>query len=145
MALKSLFVSLRSKRLLKLPRPQVPKERSAEIIGDTLTDSNDSPLNVTKRSKPAAILYGGQKKRTGLVTLRASVSEEDMEIQEAEIQEPEALQDCDDPTNPEDQNQVPAFVPVGLRSPLPVHVVVEETVEEVRNICFPLLVEWRTN
>ncbi|XP_031433819.1 transcription factor TFIIIB component B'' homolog isoform X4 [Clupea harengus] len=120
----------RSKRLLKLPRPQVPKERSAEIIGDTLTDSNDSPLNVTKRSKPAAILYGGQKKRTGLVTLRASVSEEDMEIQEAEIQEPEALQDCDDPTNPEDQNQVPAFVPVGLRSPLPVHAVVEETVEE---------------
>ncbi|XP_076141046.1 uncharacterized protein LOC143123479 isoform X3 [Alosa pseudoharengus] len=121
--------STRLKRTLKQPQPHVPKERSTEIKGHTLSNSNDYLPDIASRSKPVAIVHGSRKKRTGLVTIRASVSEEDMEVQETDIQEPGILQDCY-PTNPEDQNQVPAFVPLGLRSPSLVNVVVEEAVEE---------------
>ncbi|XP_062410589.1 transcription factor TFIIIB component B'' homolog isoform X2 [Sardina pilchardus] len=119
----------RLKRTLKRPQPHVPKERSVETKGHTHSHSNDYPPDIASQSKPVAIVRGRRKKRTGLVTIRASASEEDMEVQETDIQEPGILQDCY-PTNPEDQNQVPAFVPLGLRSPSLVNVVVEEAIEE---------------
>lgn len=100
-----------------LKRSQVPKEKSKEQA----MNSNDDPPNIVSRSK---------KKQTGLVTIRATVSEEDMEVQDK--QELGIQQDCY-PTNPEDQSQVPAFVPLDMCCPSPENAVVEEAVQEVRN------------
>ncbi|XP_032531684.1 transcription factor TFIIIB component B'' homolog isoform X3 [Chiroxiphia lanceolata] len=59
------------------------------------------------------------------VTLRASQEEEDEEADDFE------LDDEDECFSPEEVNKAPVFVPVGLRSPKPVPVQIEETMEEL--------------
>ncbi|XP_035165086.1 transcription factor TFIIIB component B'' homolog isoform X4 [Oxyura jamaicensis] len=60
-----------------------------------------------------------------LVTLRASQEEEE---EEADDFEPDDEDEC---FAPEEVNKAPVFVPVGLRSPEPVPVQIEETMEEL--------------
>ncbi|KAL2099828.1 hypothetical protein ACEWY4_004222 [Coilia grayii] len=114
----------------KRPQPKIRvKERGTEKRDRTLTQSSDDNSGNESQTKPDTVRRGNKKKRTGLVTLRASVSEEDIEVQEAEMQEPGVVEGCE-AENVEDQNQAPAFVPKGLRSPSPVIAEVEETLEE---------------
>ncbi|XP_043563805.1 transcription factor TFIIIB component B'' homolog [Chiloscyllium plagiosum] len=62
-----------------------------------------------------------------LVTLRASQEDDD-----DDDDEPEPVEEDDVYLiNPEEVNKVPAFVPISLRSPEPVHTEVEETMEEL--------------
>ncbi|XP_068279428.1 transcription factor TFIIIB component B'' homolog isoform X2 [Nyctibius grandis] len=61
-----------------------------------------------------------------LVTLRASQEEEEEE--EADDFEPDDEDEC---FAPEEVNKAPVFVPIGLRSPKPVPVQIEETMEEL--------------
>ncbi|KAM9262983.1 transcription factor TFIIIB component B'' homolog isoform 3-T3 [Morus bassanus] len=60
-----------------------------------------------------------------LVTLRASQEEEE---EEEDDFEPEDEDEC---FAPEEVNKAPVFVPIGLRSPKPVPVQIEETMEEL--------------
>ncbi|NWY57845.1 BDP1 factor, partial [Chionis minor] len=60
-----------------------------------------------------------------LVTLRASQEEEE---EEADDFEPDDEDEC---FAPEEVNKAPVFVPIGLRSPKPVPVQIEETMEEL--------------
>ncbi|KAJ8404495.1 hypothetical protein AAFF_G00337620 [Aldrovandia affinis] len=84
-----------------------------------------------RRTKPkpnlAACQRNGRTGKSKLVTLRASLPEENEEEEQDEAQ-PE---DYPYPINPEEQNQVPAFVPLSLRSPQPVTMEVVETMEEL--------------
>ncbi|KAM9214235.1 LOW QUALITY PROTEIN: transcription factor TFIIIB component B'' homolog [Leptosomus discolor] len=64
--------------------------------------------------------------KTTLVTLRASQEEEEEE--EADDFE---LDDEDECFAPEEVNKAPVFVPIGLRSPKPIPVQIEETMEEL--------------
>ncbi|KAM8792508.1 transcription factor TFIIIB component B'' homolog [Eudromia elegans] len=64
--------------------------------------------------------------KTTLVTLRASQEED--EEDEADDFEPDDEDQC---FAPEEVNKAPVFVPLGLRSPKPVPVQIEETVEEL--------------
>ncbi|NWJ03793.1 BDP1 factor, partial [Crypturellus undulatus] len=67
--------------------------------------------------------------KTTLVTLRASQEEEEEdEEDEADDFEPDDEGQC---FAPEEVNKAPVFVPVGLRSPKPVPVQIEETMEEL--------------
>ncbi|NXA53395.1 BDP1 factor, partial [Nothocercus julius] len=66
--------------------------------------------------------------KTTLVTLRASQEEEEDEEDEAGDFEPDDEGQC---FAPEEVNKAPVFVPVGLRSPKPVPVQIEETMEEL--------------
>lgn len=59
------------------------------------------------------------------MTLRASQEEDEDEADDFE------LDDEDECFAPEEVNKAPVFVPVGLRSPKPVPVQIEETMEEV--------------
>nr|XP_025041013.1 transcription factor TFIIIB component B'' homolog [Pelodiscus sinensis] len=60
-----------------------------------------------------------------LVTLRASQEEDEDDADDLE------LDDEDECFSPEEVNKAPVFVPVGLRSPKPVPVQIEETMEEL--------------
>lgn len=86
-----------------------------------------------RRAKPRPNLAAAQKNgRAGkpkLVTLRASLPEDNDEEEQDETHPEE---DFSYPINPEEQNQAPAFVPLSLRSPQPVSMEVVETMEEVR-------------
>ncbi|XP_054042328.1 transcription factor TFIIIB component B'' homolog isoform X6 [Rissa tridactyla] len=62
-----------------------------------------------------------------LVTLRASQEEEEEE-EETDDFEPDDEDEC---FAPEEVNKAPVFVPIGLRSPKPVPVQIEETMEEL--------------
>ncbi|XP_075582074.1 transcription factor TFIIIB component B'' homolog isoform X2 [Pelecanus crispus] len=67
--------------------------------------------------------------KTTLVTLRASQEEEEEEEEEeADDFEPD---DEDESFAPEEVNKAPVFVPIGLRSPKPIPVQIEETMEEL--------------
>ncbi|XP_050184862.1 transcription factor TFIIIB component B'' homolog [Myiozetetes cayanensis] len=63
--------------------------------------------------------------KTTFVTLRASQEEEDEEADDFE------LDDEDECFAPEEVNKAPVFVPVGLRSPKPIPIQIEETMEEL--------------
>ncbi|XP_027738421.1 transcription factor TFIIIB component B'' homolog [Empidonax traillii] len=63
--------------------------------------------------------------KTTFITLRASQEEEDEEADDFE------LDDEDECFAPEEVNKAPVFVPVGLRSPKPIPVQIEETMEEL--------------
>ncbi|XP_074876805.1 transcription factor TFIIIB component B'' homolog isoform X4 [Buteo buteo] len=79
-------------------------------------------LKTTHRRK------SGKKHRsskTTLVTLRASQEEEE---EEPDDFEPDDEDEC---FAPEEVNKAPVFVPIGLRSPKPVPVQIEETMEEL--------------
>ncbi|KAM7077085.1 transcription factor TFIIIB component B'' homolog isoform 2-T2 [Ciconia maguari] len=62
-----------------------------------------------------------------LVTLRAS-QEEEQEEEEADDFEPDDEDEC---FAPEEVNKAPVFVPIGLRSPKPIPVQIEETMAEL--------------
>lgn len=64
-----------------------------------------------------------------LVTLRASQEEEE----EADDFDPDDEDEC---FAPEEVNKAPVFIPKGLRSPKPIPVQIEETMEEVSCSCF---------
>ncbi|KAJ8286911.1 hypothetical protein GJAV_G00044810 [Gymnothorax javanicus] len=87
------------------------------------------------RPNVAVAQRNARRGKSKLVTLRASVpDDEEDEPDEAHPEE----EDFGYNVNPEEQNQVPAFVPVSLRSPQPVPMEVEETVEELEismNMC----------
>ncbi|NWX82815.1 BDP1 factor, partial [Nothoprocta pentlandii] len=69
-----------------------------------------------------------RKPKTTLVTLRALQDEEEDEEEEVEDFEPDDESQC---FAPEEVNKAPVFVPIGLRSPKPVPVQIEETLEEL--------------
>ncbi|XP_051785562.1 transcription factor TFIIIB component B'' homolog isoform X2 [Erpetoichthys calabaricus] len=75
--------------------------------------------------------YLKKKQKPGkvtLVTLRASVQDEEIED---EVDESYMDEEASYSVNSEDVNKIPAFVPVGLRSPAILPVQVEETMEEL--------------
>ncbi|XP_068780502.1 transcription factor TFIIIB component B'' homolog isoform X3 [Struthio camelus] len=87
-------------------------------------------LNITKGKSLKSAHRGKSGKehrssKTTLVTLRASQEEEE---DEADDFEPDDEDQC---FAPEEVNKAPVFVPVGLRSPKPVPVQIEETMEEL--------------
>ncbi|XP_032625448.1 transcription factor TFIIIB component B'' homolog isoform X2 [Chelonoidis abingdonii] len=77
----------------------------------------------TAHSKRSGKEHGSSK--VTLVTLRASQEEDEDDADEFE------LDDEDECFSPEDVNKAPVFVPVGLRSPKPIPVQIEETMEEL--------------
>nr|XP_014352341.1 PREDICTED: transcription factor TFIIIB component B'' homolog [Latimeria chalumnae] len=103
------------------PRAQKPKGKVAKGKGQR-----------DARSKSSRKEQGSAK--TALVTLRASQNEEeDDDEDDDDNDEPGMEYDDDDgyPLNPEEVNKAPVFVPVGLRSPNPPPVQIEETMEEL--------------
>ncbi|KAM6392200.1 transcription factor TFIIIB component B'' homolog isoform 2-T2 [Rhynochetos jubatus] len=82
-----------------------------------------------KSLKTACRKKSGKEHRSSkvtLVTLRASQEEE-----EEEADDFEADDDDDECFAPEEVNKAPVFVPIGLRSPKPIPVQIEETMEEL--------------
>ncbi|XP_078531412.1 transcription factor TFIIIB component B'' homolog isoform X2 [Lissotriton helveticus] len=87
--------------------------------------------NVSKNSKKFKGKSSGKERstpKTMLVTLRASVQED--EDEDDEVDADTDYDDANDVLPPEEINRAPVFVPKGLRSPNPVPVNVEETMEE---------------
>lgn len=88
-----------------------------------LTVTRGKSLNTTHRRKPKK---EHRSSKTTLVTLRTSQEEEEEE--EADDFEHDDEEEC---FTPEEINKAPVFVPIGLQSPKPVPVEIEETMEEV--------------
>ncbi|RLV99986.1 hypothetical protein DV515_00009251 [Chloebia gouldiae] len=87
-----------------------------------LSVTRDKSLKTTQRRK------SGKEPRSSkitFVTLRASQEEEDEEADDFE------LDDEDECFASEEVNKAPAFVPIGLRSPKPIPMQIQETVEEL--------------
>lgn len=82
-------------------------------------------MKTAHRKKP--VKEQRSSKTSSLVTLRASQEDE-----EADDFEPDDEDEC---FALEEVNKAPVFVPVGLRSPKPIPVQIEETMEEVRCSC----------
>ncbi|XP_061477299.1 transcription factor TFIIIB component B'' homolog isoform X2 [Rhineura floridana] len=101
--------SKKGKRYLKL-KPNVSRGRS---------------LKPVLRKKPKKE-YGNSK--VNLVTLRASSQEEEEDDDDWDDFEPDYEVEC---FSPEEVNKAPVFVPKGLRSPNPVPIQIEETMEEL--------------
>uniref|UniRef100_A0A4W5MV35 Myb-like domain-containing protein n=1 Tax=Hucho hucho TaxID=62062 RepID=A0A4W5MV35_9TELE len=109
--------------------------------GSLSTSSSAKPKSkpATRRAKikPGPALPGrkGQSaaRKSKLVTLRASQSEDEDEDEEegAWREVAQAEEDTHNPTSPDEENQAPAFIPMSLRSPQPVAIEVEETMEEL--------------
>lgn len=90
-----------------------------------LSVTRDKSLKTTQRRK------SGKEPRSSkitFVTLRASQEEEEEEDEEADEFE---LDDEDECFASEEVNKAPVFVPIGLRSPKPIPMQIQETVEEV--------------
>lgn len=99
-------------------------EKGNQRQEDKLSVIRGKSLKTTHRKK------SGKEHRSSkitLVTLRASQEEEEEE-EEADDFEPDDEDEC---FAPEEVNKAPAFVPIGLRSPKPIPVQIEETMEEV--------------
>ncbi|MBN3320936.1 MCCB carboxylase, partial [Atractosteus spatula] len=104
--------------------PPSPEDSPASRRGrdHSATPTKDKPsLDQNQKTQGAG--------KAKLVTLRASP--EEPEENEEEADEGRAEEDYCYPTNPEEVNQAPAFVPASLRSPTIVPVEVEETMEEL--------------
>ncbi|XP_059692728.1 transcription factor TFIIIB component B'' homolog isoform X2 [Haemorhous mexicanus] len=87
--------------------------------------TRDKSLKTTQRRK------SGKEPRSSkitFVTLRASQEEEEEEDEEADEFE---LDDEDECFASEEVNKAPVFVPIGLRSPKPIPMQIQETVEEL--------------
>ncbi|RMC22400.1 hypothetical protein DUI87_00714 [Hirundo rustica rustica] len=83
--------------------------------------TRDKSLKTTQRRK------SGKEPRSSkitFVTLRASQEEEDEEPDDFEFDEEECFAS-------EEVNKAPVFVPIGLRSPKPIPVQIQETIEEL--------------
>ncbi|XP_054665457.1 transcription factor TFIIIB component B'' homolog isoform X2 [Grus americana] len=99
-------------------------EKGNQRQEDKLSVIRGKSLKTTHRKK------SGKEHRSSkitLVTLRASQEEEEEE-EEADDFEPDDEDEC---FAPEEVNKAPAFVPIGLRSPKPIPVQIEETMEEL--------------
>ncbi|XP_031658547.1 transcription factor TFIIIB component B'' homolog isoform X5 [Oncorhynchus kisutch] len=135
----------------RIPKKTQLLNYPAKEDGDSPSDSAPTPASdgspstmpkskpATRRAKikPGPALPGrmGQSaaRKSKLVTLRASQSEDDEDEEEgAWREEVQAEEDTHNPTSPEEENQAPAFIPMSLRSPQPVATEVEETMEEVK-------------
>ncbi|XP_031658548.1 transcription factor TFIIIB component B'' homolog isoform X6 [Oncorhynchus kisutch] len=133
----------------RIPKKTQLLNYPAKEDGDSPSDSAPTPASdgspstmpkskpATRRAKikPGPALPGrmGQSaaRKSKLVTLRASQSEDDEDEEEgAWREEVQAEEDTHNPTSPEEENQAPAFIPMSLRSPQPVATEVEETMEE---------------
>uniref|UniRef100_A0A8C7H2I6 Transcription factor TFIIIB component B'' homolog n=1 Tax=Oncorhynchus kisutch TaxID=8019 RepID=A0A8C7H2I6_ONCKI len=134
----------------RIPKKTQLLNYPAKEDGDSPSDSAPTPASdgspstmpkskpATRRAKikPGPALPGrmGQSaaRKSKLVTLRASQSEDDEDEEEgAWREEVQAEEDTHNPTSPEEENQAPAFIPMSLRSPQPVATEVEETMEEL--------------
>ncbi|XP_031658545.1 transcription factor TFIIIB component B'' homolog isoform X3 [Oncorhynchus kisutch] len=137
----------------RIPKKTQLLNYPAKEDGDSPSDSAPTPASdgspstmpkskpATRRAKikPGPALPGrmGQSaaRKSKLVTLRASQSEDDEDEEEgAWREEVQAEEDTHNPTSPEEENQAPAFIPMSLRSPQPVATEVEETMEEVKGL-----------
>ncbi|XP_053824916.1 transcription factor TFIIIB component B'' homolog isoform X1 [Vidua chalybeata] len=97
-------------------------EKGSQRQEAKLSVTRDKSLKTTQRRK------SGKESRSSkitFVTLRASQEEEDEEADDFE------LDDEDECFASEEVNKAPAFVPIGLRSPKPIPVQIQETVEEL--------------
>ncbi|XP_039422673.1 transcription factor TFIIIB component B'' homolog isoform X2 [Corvus cornix cornix] len=97
-------------------------EKGNQRQGATVRVTRGKSLKTTQRRK------SGKEPRSSkitFVTLRASQEEEDAEADDFE------LYDEDECFAPEEVNKAPVFVPIGLRSPKPIPVQIQETMEEL--------------
>ncbi|KAM4753912.1 transcription factor TFIIIB component B'' homolog isoform 2-T2 [Cyanocitta cristata] len=104
-------------------------EKGNQRQGATVRVTRGKSLKTTQRRK------SGKEPRSSkitFVTLRASQEEEDAEADDFE------LYDEDECYAPEEVNKAPVFVPIGLRSPKPIPVQIQETMEELQ-IALPVL------
>ncbi|XP_072570585.1 uncharacterized protein [Paramormyrops kingsleyae] len=146
---EELSVTARQEHMLNRPTRsgRIPKMSQAlQQAGDEDSAEEPSPASETqgktspqhrcrkppgsnqRKAKPAMGSVPQRSKRSKLVTLRAPLPEGPMEDRLSEAR-PDEMYSY--PTNPEEQNQVPAFVPLSLRSPEPMRLEVEETMEEL--------------
>ncbi|KAM6289373.1 transcription factor TFIIIB component B'' homolog [Aegotheles albertisi] len=133
--------SSRSSKQRALPKP-VPELRYAAASASGCEADSSEKGNQRQEVKPS-VTRGKSLKTTHrkksqkehrsskitLVTLRASQEEEEEE--EEEEADNFELDDEDECFAPEEVNKAPVFVPIGLRSPKPVPVQIEETMEEL--------------
>ncbi|XP_030114331.1 transcription factor TFIIIB component B'' homolog isoform X3 [Taeniopygia guttata] len=113
------------------PKPAISSASDCEAdCSEKGRKRQEDKLSVT-RGKTLKTTQGrksGKEPRSSkitFVTLRASQEEEDEEADDFE------LDDEDECFASEEVNKAPAFVPIGLRSPKPVPVQIQETVEEL--------------
>ncbi|XP_014816030.1 PREDICTED: transcription factor TFIIIB component B'' homolog, partial [Calidris pugnax] len=129
--------SRRSSKRIALPKPVSELRTAASSASECEADCSEKgnqrqevklsgtrgkSLKTTHRKK------SGKEHRSSkitLVTLRASQEEEEEETDDSEPH------DEDECFAPEEVNKAPVFVPIGLRSPKPVPVQIEETMEEL--------------
>ncbi|XP_060692234.1 transcription factor TFIIIB component B'' homolog [Hemiscyllium ocellatum] len=110
--------------------PLLPEAESEDKSRSRRARSQKTKPKVSKSlSKKETVTKNAGKgqgiSKAKLVTLRASQEDDDDD-------EPEPVEEDDVYLiNPEEVNKVPAFVPISLRSPEPVHAEVEETMEEL--------------
>ncbi|XP_029860895.1 transcription factor TFIIIB component B'' homolog isoform X8 [Aquila chrysaetos chrysaetos] len=130
-------LSRRSSKWIALPKHVLELRTAASSASECEADCSEKwnqrqevKLSVTrgKSLKTTHRRKSGKKHRNSkitLVTLRASQEEEEEE--EPDDFEPDDEDEC---FAPEEVNKAPVFVPIGLRSPKPVPVQIEETMEE---------------
>uniref|UniRef100_A0A663F4L5 BDP1 factor n=2 Tax=Aquila chrysaetos chrysaetos TaxID=223781 RepID=A0A663F4L5_AQUCH len=131
-------LSRRSSKWIALPKHVLELRTAASSASECEADCSEKwnqrqevKLSVTrgKSLKTTHRRKSGKKHRNSkitLVTLRASQEEEEEE--EPDDFEPDDEDEC---FAPEEVNKAPVFVPIGLRSPKPVPVQIEETMEEL--------------
>uniref|UniRef100_A0A4W5MSD0 Myb-like domain-containing protein n=1 Tax=Hucho hucho TaxID=62062 RepID=A0A4W5MSD0_9TELE len=112
-----------------------PASNGSPSTSSSSTKPKAKPPTRRAKIKPGPALPGrkGQSaaRKPKLITLRASQSEDDDEEGGREQkEEAQAQEDHHNSTSSGEENQVPAFVPMSLRSPQPVATEVEETMEE---------------
>lgn len=132
--------SRRSSKWIVLPKHVLELRTAASSASECEADCSEKgnqrqevklSVNRGKRLKTTHRKKSGREHRsskTTLVTLRASQEEEEEEEEEADDFEPDHEDEC---FAPEEVNKAPVFVPIGLRSPKPIPVQIEETMEEV--------------
>ncbi|KAM9168012.1 transcription factor TFIIIB component B'' homolog isoform 6-T6 [Mergus octosetaceus] len=128
--------SRRSSKQTALPKHGLERRTASSLASECDADCcekgnqrQEVKQSVTrgKSTKTAHRKKPGKEQRSSkitLVTLRASQEEEE---EETDYFEPDDEDEC---FAPEEVNKAPVFVPVGLRSPEPVPVQIEETMEE---------------
>ncbi|KAM6109364.1 transcription factor TFIIIB component B'' homolog isoform 2-T2 [Phoenicopterus ruber ruber] len=129
--------SRRSSKRIELPKRISELRTAASFASESEADCSEKgnqrqevKLSVTrgKSLKTTHRKKSGKEHRSSkitLVTLRASQEEEE---EEADDFEPDDEDEC---FGPEEVNKAPVFVPIGLRSPKPIPVQIEETMEEL--------------
>lgn len=127
-----------SSKLIELPKNDLELRTAAASASECEADCSEkgnqtqevkTSVNRGKHLKTKYRKKSGKKRKSSkitLVTLRASQEEEDEEGDDFEPGD-----DDDECFAPEEVKKAPVFVPIGLRSPKPIPVQIEETMEEV--------------